>query len=169
MPMPTHTSVPRSLVLILRAMLVLAAAGSLVVLLVILPLTWGDMADGAVSVAVAIVTILALGVVCLQVIGVCIWQLLSLVLRGRIFSRAAFRYVDVVTAAVAGIGVLLLAFGAVLAGGTVAPGLVLIVGGAALLAFAAALTVNVARRLLAQAVERDAQARRLEDELSEVI
>lgn len=169
MPAPVSTSVPRSLVLILRSLLVLAATGSLVVLAVILPLLWIDLDDAPRGATVSLIVVLALGVVCLQVVGVCIWRLLTLVLRGRIFSRQAFRSVDVITGAMAGSGVLLVAFGIILSGGTTAPGLVLLIGGVALLAFAAALTVHVARRLLAQAVERDDQARRLEDELSEVI
>ncbi|MFC7401651.1 DUF2975 domain-containing protein [Citricoccus sp. GCM10030269] len=163
------TPVPRSLVIILRTMLLLAAVGSLAVLAVILPLLWIDLEDVPLAYSVPLVAILALGVVGLQVIGVCIWQLLTLVLRGKVFSPAAFRYVDVITGAMAASGVLLVGFGIVLSGGTVAPGLVLLVGGVALLAFAAALTVHVARRLLAQAVERDVQAQRLEDELSDVI
>ncbi|WP_313816999.1 DUF2975 domain-containing protein [Citricoccus sp.] len=165
MPAP----VPRSLVVILRTMLILAATGSLVVLAVILPLLWIDLGGVSVAYAAPLIAALALGVACLQVVGVCIWRLLTLVLRGRIFSRSAFRYVDVITGAVAAGGVLLVILGVVLSEGTAAPGLVLLIGGAALLAFAAALTVNVARRLLAQAVERDTQARRLEDELSDVI
>ncbi|MFB9072642.1 DUF2975 domain-containing protein [Citricoccus parietis] len=165
MPAP----VPRSLVVILRTMLVLAATGSLVVLAVILPLLWIDLEGVSMAYAIPLIASLALGVACLQVVGVCIWRLLTLVLRGRIFSRSAFRYVDVITGAVAAGGVLLVVIGVVLSEGTAAPGLVLLIGGAALLAFAAALTVNVARRLLAQAVERDTQARRLEDELSDVI
>lgn len=163
------TPVPRSLVVILRTMLVLAATGSLVVLAVILPLLWIDLESVSMAYAIPLIAALALGVACLQVVGVCIWRLLTLVLRGRIFSRSAFRYVDVITGAVAAGGVLLVVIGVVLSEGTAAPGLVLLIGGAALLAFAAALTVNVARWLLAQAVERDTQARRLEDELSDVI
>lgn len=169
MPASVPTSVPRSLVIVLRTMLVLAATGSLVVLAVILPLLWIDLGAAPPEAAVSLIVVLALGVVSLQVVGVCIWRLLTLVLRGRIFSRQAFRSVDVITGAMAGGGVLLVAFGIILSGGTTAPGLVLLIGGVALLAFAAALTVHVARRLLAQAVERDDQARRLEDELSEVI
>ncbi len=167
--MQTTPTVPRSLVLALRAMLIVAAIGSLMVLAVILPLVWMDLADAPLAGAVALMVILALRVVCMQVIDVCIWMMLTLVLRGHIFSRAAFRHVDVITGAVAIGGLLLLALGVVLAPGSMAPGLVLLLGGAALLAFAAALTVHVARRLLAQAVTRDAQARRLEHELSEVI
>ncbi|NUL47310.1 DUF2975 domain-containing protein [Cellulosimicrobium funkei] len=162
-------AVPRPLVVILRAMLVLAATGSLVVLAVILPLLWIDLHGVSLAYAIPLIVALALGVACLQVVGVCIWRLLTLVLRGRIFSRSAFRYVDVITGAVAAGGVLMVVLGVVLSQGTAAPGVVLLIGGAALLAFAAALTVNVARRLLAQAVERDTQARRLEDELSDVI
>ena len=62
------------------------------------------------------------------------------------------------------------ALGVVLAPGeAVAPGVVLLIGGAALVLGGIALIVLLLRLLLAQAVERDTEARRLRDELDEVI
>jgi hypothetical protein len=52
---------------------------------------------------------------------------------------------------------------------TVAPGVVGLVCGAALVVAGVALVVYVQRMLLAQAVDRDAEARALQSELDEVI
>ncbi len=54
-------------------------------------------------------------------------------------------------------------------GDAVAPGLVLLVGGAGLVAAGIALTVLVLRALLAQAIRRDSEASELQAELDEVI
>ena len=40
--------------------------------------------------------IVVLGIVCVQVTAVCVWQLLTMVRRDTVFSAAAFRYVDVI-------------------------------------------------------------------------
>lgn len=42
-----------------------------------------------------------LGIACLQVIAVCIWRLLTMVRHGTVFSRASFRFVDIVIGAIA--------------------------------------------------------------------
>ena len=86
------------------------------------------------------------------------------------FSHAAFRYVDVVTGALAAASVLTFGLGVVLAPGeAVAPGVVILIGGAAVLIAGMALIVLVLRMLLAQAVARDAEAHDLRAELDEVI
>ncbi|HET7445494.1 MAG TPA: DUF2975 domain-containing protein, partial [Solirubrobacterales bacterium] len=65
---------------------------------------------------------------------------------------------------------LTLVFGTLLAPGeAVAPGVVLLIGGVALLAAGIALIELVLRMLLAQAVDRDAEAGRMQAELEEVI
>ncbi|KAF2775860.1 transmembrane transport protein [Streptomyces sp. OM5714] len=62
------------------------------------------------------------------------------------------------------------ALGVVLAPGeAVAPGIVLLLCGAALAVFGVALVVLVLRMLLAQAVARDVEASRMRAELAEVI
>lgn len=93
-----------------------------------------------------------------------------MVRRGTVFSRSAFRYVDLVTGAFAGAALLLWVLGAVLAPGeAVAPGVVLLIGGAGLAVLGVALVVLVLRMLLAQAVARDVEASQMKAELDEVI
>lgn len=83
---------------------------------------------------------------------------------------ASFRYVDLVTGAFTGAALLLWALGAVLAPGeAVAPGIVLLIGGAGLAVLGVALIVLVLRMLLAQAVARDIEASHMQAELDEVI
>jgi hypothetical protein len=163
-------------VLALRAVIAVALAGSLVVQCVLVPLIWIDMDDARPQVRIPFVVIIVLGVATLQVIGVCIWRLLTLVRRGTVFSHAAFRYVDIVIGALAAGAVLV--FGvAVLAaysnrttpGDEVAPGLVALICGVSLVAAGVALVVFVLRMLLAQAVALDSEARQLQSELDEVI
>ena len=75
-----------------------------------------------------------------------------MVRRGTVFSTAAFRYVDVVIGAVTAAALLLFGLGVVLAPGEdVAPGVVLLIGGAGLLVAGMALVVLVMRKLLGQA------------------
>jgi hypothetical protein len=93
-----------------------------------------------------------------------------MVRRGTVFSRAAFRYVDVIIGAAAAGSLLMLALGVTLAPGeAVPPGMVLLIGGAAVVVAGIALVVLVMRMLLAQAVARDAEAHHLQAELDEVI
>ncbi len=117
----------------------------------------------------AFAAIVVLGVGTLQVTAVCIWRLLTFVRRGSVFSSASFRYVDVIIGAIAAAAVLIFAFAVLLAPGDTAPGIVALVCGAALVTAGFALVVVVMRSLLAQAVDREAEARRLRDELDGVI
>ena len=117
-----------------------------------------------------------LGVAPAQVTLVCIWRLLTMVRRGTVFSHAAFRYVDVVIGAAAAASLLTFGFAVTLArmnrsiqDDAVAPGFVLLICGAAVMAAGIALLVLVLRMLLAQAVARDAEAHHLQAELDEVI
>jgi hypothetical protein len=112
----------------------------------------------------------------LQVIAVCIWRLLTMVGRGTVFSYAAFRYVDAVIAAISAASVLILSIAVVARFANhatpedaVAPGLVGLICGFALVAAGVALVVYVMRALLAQAVALDSEARHLRAELDEVI
>jgi hypothetical protein len=119
---------------------------------------------------VPVLVIVVLGILTVQVVLVCVWRLLSMVRAGTVFSHASFRYVDIVLGAVTAAALLVFALGVVLAPGeAVAPGVVLLVGGAGLLVVLAALVVLVLRMLLAQAVARDAQAKDLEAELEQVV
>jgi len=154
----------------LRVVLALGLAGSLVVQVVMVPLLGADLTDAPPGVRPLLLGYVVLGVVTVQVTMVCVWRLVTMVRRGTVFSAAAFRYVDVVVAAVATAALLTFALGAALAPGEdVAPGVVLLLGGLGLLVAGVALVVLVLRALLAQAVARDVEATHLRAELDEVI
>ena len=159
-------------VLALRIVIATALAGSLFVQAVMVPLIWVDLDESELSepARLAFVVIVILGIVTMQVTAVCVWRLLTMVRRGTVFSGAAFRYVDIVIGAIAVASFLMLCLGAVLAPGeAVPPGMVLLIGGAAVVIAGIALIVLVQRMLLAQAVARDVEADQLQAELNEVI
>lgn len=157
-------------VLALRVVLVLGIAGSLFVQAVMIPLLAADLHDAPAGVRAPVVVILVLGIVTAQVVMICVWRLLTKVRRGTVFSHAAFRDVDVIIGAVAVASLLAFALGVVLAPGeAVAPGMVLLIGGFALMVAGVALLVYVLRMLLVQAVARDVEAASLQSELDEVI
>ncbi len=119
---------------------------------------------------VPILTIVVLGAGTAQVVLVSAWRLVTMVRRGTVFSHAAFRHVHLVIGAFLAASLLAFALGVVLAPGeAVAPGIVLLLCGAALAVFGVALVVLVLRMLLAQAVARDVEASRTRAELAEVI
>jgi hypothetical protein len=158
--------VHRFLVPTVRAVLAAAFAGTLVVLGLVVPALARDL-DGL---APAYEHLRVPVVLSVQVVLVSVWRLVTLVRSGTVFSHRSFRDVDCVLAAVALAAALLFVLGAVLAPGeAVAPGVVLLVGGAGLLVVLAALVVLVLRMLLAQAVARDEQAQHLEAELEQVV
>lgn len=157
-------------VVALKVVLACALAGSLVVQVLMVPLLWVDLDDAPGGVRVPLVAIVVLGIVCLQVIAVCLWRLLTMVRRGTVFSHAAFRYVDVVIAATATGAVLTFGLAVVLAPGeSAAPGVVGLICGVSLVVGGVALLVLVLRMLLVQAAETDSRARDLQSELDEVI
>ncbi|MER6711273.1 MULTISPECIES: DUF2975 domain-containing protein [unclassified Streptomyces] len=158
-------------VLALRAVLVALLAGSLFVQTVMVALLADDM-EGSVLAdrRVPILLIVVLGIASAQTVLVCVWQLVTMVRRGNVFSDGAFRYVHIVIGAFVAAALLVFALGVVLAPGeAVAPGIVLMLGGVSLAVFAVALIVLVLRMLLAQAVARDVEAARMQAELAEVI
>ncbi len=138
-----------------------------------IPLIARDL-DGAdpevLDLRMPLLTLIVLGIVTTQVVMVCVWRLLTMVRHGTVFSDAAFRYVDIVIWAIAVASGLMFLLGVVLAPGeAVAPGIVLLIGGAAVVIAGVALVVLVMRALLAQAVARDIEATHLRAELDEVI
>lgn len=160
-------------VLALRAVLVVLMAGSLFVQAVMVPLLASDLkgvdTDLAYPPAAFLVTVV-LGFVTAQVVLVCVWRLVTMVRRGTVFSHAAFRYVDVVIGAFVAAALLMFTLGVLLAPGeAVAPGIVLLVGGAVVAVLGVALIVLVLRMLLAQAVARDVAAAQMEAELEGLI
>ena len=155
----------------LRAVLVLVLAGT--VLLQAL-MAWtlasgNDPEDGTLPLtALRVITIL--GMISVQVIGVCVWRLVTMARRGTVFSPAAFRYVDIVIGAiVAAALVWFVVTGVNAPGQRDDPGVTLIMGGIGVGILGVALIVLVLRMLLAQAVARDGEAARLRAELDEVV
>lgn len=157
-------------VLALRIVLVVSFLGTLFVQAVMIPLIWKDIDDADVPGREVMLVLMILGIVTIQVCAVCVWKLLTMMKRGTVFSPAAFRWVDIIIGAIAVASLLAFGFGAAMAPShDIAPGLVLLVGGAGVIIAGVALIVFVLRMLLAQAVDRDAQARALQAELDEVI
>ncbi|MFG2576168.1 DUF2975 domain-containing protein [Streptomyces sp. NPDC048481] len=161
-------------VLALRAVIVVLLTGSALVQAVLVPLFARDLdgldKDVAALPRVPILLILVLGILCAEVVLVCVWQLVTKVRHATVFSPSAFRQVDIVTGAFTAAALLVWALGVVLAPGeAVAPGVVLLIGVAGLAVLGVALVVLVLRTLLAQAVARDAEAAQMQAELNEVI
>jgi hypothetical protein len=157
----------------LRVVLVAGFAGALFVLGVMVPLLAIDLDEAGGDIAevrAPILMIAVTGILAIQVVLVCTWRLSTMVRKGTVFSSAAFRWVDIVIGAIAVGSLLTFALGVVVApGDAVPPGMVLLLGGAGLLIAGVALVVLIMRMLLAQAVDRDAEARTMQAELDEVI
>jgi DUF2975 family protein len=111
-----------------------------------------------------------LGMVSVQVIGICGWRLVTMVRRGTVFSHAAFRSVDVVIGAIVAAALVWFAVTALNAPGQRDdPGVTVIMGGVGVGIAGVALIVLVLRMLFAQAVARDREAVQLRAELDEVV
>ncbi|HKS47445.1 MAG TPA: DUF2975 domain-containing protein [Amycolatopsis sp.] len=155
----------------LRAVLVVVLAGTVFVqaLMVWALVSGSDLEDGSLPLTpLRVITILGIGTV--QVIGVCVWRLVTMVRRGTVFSSAAFRYVDVIIGAIVAAALVWFAVTALNAPGQRDdPGVTVIMGGVGVAILGVALIVLVLRMLLAQAVARDVEASRMRAELDEVI
>jgi hypothetical protein len=153
----------------LRAVLVVVLVGTV---LIQVGMVWALATDPEVGTLplTAFRLLAVLGVAAVQVALVCVWRLGTMVRRGTVFSDAAFRYVDVLTGAIVAVALVWFAVTAVNAPGQRDdPGVTLIMGGIGLGVLGVALVVFVLRTLLAQAVARDGEARRMRAELDEVI
>ena len=163
----------RPTVLAVRIVLAMVLVGSLFVQVVMVPLLAVDLDGLAPDYAylrIPLIVIAVLAVLTVEVTFVCVWGLVTMARRGTVFSQAAFRYVDIILTAVAAGSLLTFVLGVILApGDAVAPGIVLLIGGAGVLIACVALIVLVLRALLTQAVAREAQANELQAELNEVI
>ncbi|MHC8606101.1 DUF2975 domain-containing protein [Paenarthrobacter ureafaciens] len=161
----------RLAVLALRLVIGVVLAGSLFVQVWMVPLLSADLEQaGAPEAArIAFLVIVVRGILCVQVVAVCVWKLLTMVRRGTVFSNGAFKFVDIIFWAVSAAAVLVFSIAVLLAPGDVAPGVVLLICGAALMVGGVALVILVLRTLLAQAVARDVEAAGLRAELDEVI
>ena len=155
----------------LRAVLVVVLAGTVLVqaLMVWVLASGSDPEDGSLPLtALRVITIV--GIVSVQVTGVCVWRLVTMVRRGTVFSNAAFHYVDIVIGAIVAAALLWFTVTAINAPGQRDdPGVTLIMGGIGVAILGVALIVLVLRMLLAQAVARDAEATQLKAELNQVI
>ena len=158
-------------ILALRVVIALLLAGALFVQVRMVPLLSTDLIEAGApdGPRIALLAIVVLGILCVQVVAVCVWRLLTMVRRGTVFSHRAFRFVDVIFGAIAFAAVLMFGIAVILAPGETAPGIVLLICGAALMIGGGALIVLVMRTLLAQAVARDVEAAGLRAELDEVI
>lgn len=156
-------------VTVLRGLIAVALAGSLVVQTVLVPVIWLDLHGTPLAARVTFVSLLVLGIVTMQVFAVCVWQLLTKVRRGSVFTEASFRYVDIIVGAISAAAVLTFAVAVMLATGEAAPGVVGLICGAALVLGGMALLVVVMKNLLRQAIAREREAAALRAELDEVV
>lgn len=152
-----------------QAAIALALLGSVVVQAMILPSIYRDLADAPPAARVTFMGLLGLGILALQVFAVCVWRLLSKVRTGTVFAEAAFRDIDVITWSLVAVAAVLVATGLLLAPGDVAPGVVGLIGGAAVVIGGVALLVRVMKGLLRQAIAREREVVGLRAELGEVI
>jgi hypothetical protein len=155
----------------LRAVLAMVLTGTVLIqALMVWTLASGSDPEHGTLPLTALRVITILGMVPVQVIGVCVWRLVTTVRRGTVFSPAAFRYVDVIIGAIVAAALVWFTVTAVNAPGQRAdPGVTLIMGGVGVAILGVALIVVVLRMLLAQAVARDAEAAHLQAELDEVV
>ena len=159
----------KTTIVVLRVVIALALIGSVAVQALILPLLWLDLAEGKLWGRILIVSIIGLGVATMQVFGVCVWILLTKVRRGSIFSESSFLPVDVIIGAILAAAALTWVLAAVLAPGSIAPGVVALIGGAGVVLAGMALLVVVMKALLRQAIARDVEARSLRSELDDEV
>lgn len=159
---------------VLRGVIAVALLGSVVVQVGVVAALASEDERTAIPIALAVIGVL--GVLALQVVGVSVWRLLTMVGSGTVFTTGAFRHVDRIIGAVAAASVLVFGVAVVARfanhatpGDEVAPGLVGLICGIALVVAGVALVIYVMRALLAQAVARDGEARQLQSELDEVI
>ncbi|MFJ2933066.1 DUF2975 domain-containing protein [Streptomyces sp. NPDC087219] len=155
----------------LRAVLAVVLVGTVFVqaLMVWVLVSGNDPEDGSLALT-PLRVIVILGMVSAQVALVSVWRLVAMVRRGTVFSLAAFRYVDGVIGAIVAAALLWFAVTAINAPGQREdPGVTVIMAGIGVAILGVALIVLVLRMLLAQAVDRDVEAARMQAELDEVI
>ncbi|MGW7329278.1 DUF2975 domain-containing protein [Streptomyces sp. NPDC054840] len=155
----------------LRAVLAVVLAGTVFVQAGMMwtLISGNDPEDGSLPLT-PLRVIVILGMASAQAALVCVWRLVTMVRRGTVFSHTAFRYVDMVIGAIVAVALLWFAVTALNAPGQREdPGVTVIMGGVGVAILGVALIVLVLRMLLAQAVARDGEARRMQAELDEVI
>lgn len=153
----------------LRAVLVVVLGGTVLIQALMVWALATDPEESSLPLTpLRVITIL--GLISVQVIGVCVWRLVTMVRRGTVFSHSAFRYVDAVIGAVVAAALVWFAVTVLNAPGQRDdPGVTIIMGGIGVAMLGVALLVLVLRALLAQAVARDVEATQLRAELDQVI
>jgi hypothetical protein len=161
--------VGKATVLALRVIIALALAGSIIVLAFIVPAIWRDLEGSPLWGRVLVVTLIVSGIVTMQIFAVCVWQLLTKVRKGSVFSSSSFVYVNIIIGSIVAAAVITFAMAVLLSLGETAPGVVGLVCGAALVLGGMALLVVVMKTLLRQAIAREQEAEQLRSELNEVV
>ena len=156
-------------IVLLKVVIAVALLGSVAVQALIVPALWLDLAGEELWGRIAFVSIAVLGILTMQVFAVSVWMLLTKVRRGSIFSASSFGWVNAIVASFTVAAVLALLLAIILAPGSMAPGLVGLICGAALVLGGIALLVVVMKALLRQAIAREDEAQALRTELGEVI
>ncbi|TDE13091.1 DUF2975 domain-containing protein [Jiangella asiatica] len=139
---------------VLRILLVLLFAGLVVAQVAILPGTLAHLAEEEPDLAYLRWPMLAFSIVelvCVQVVIVCTWKLLAMVKADRIFSEAAFAWVDAIVWAMGTAWVLLFGVFVFVTTVVAGPGLPVLLFGSVLAAGVLVLLMVVMRALLRQA------------------
>lgn len=150
----------RLIVFLLRAVLVVAALWLVVILTLSMP---GGLSDEPALVRIPVQIALSAVILCVLAVIVCIWRLLTLLRRDRIFSEASRRWVDAIVWAL-GSGWSVLAVLAITATSIIYftpelrdPGVPMVLFGIVVLAAVPVLLMLVMRGLLRQATDYRAE------------
>lgn len=157
MPSPADTTVHgmgRLTVAALRVVLVIVLAGTAVIqVAMVWVLVSGSDTEPATAALTGMRVITVLGMVAAQAIAVSVWQLVTMVRRGALFSQRAFRWLDITTAAIVAVALLWFAVTTINAPGqSDDPGVTVIMAGIGVAILGVALIVRILRLLLTQVV-----------------
>lgn len=140
----------------LRGLLVAVFAALVVTQVAVLPAAFARMATESPDLAPLrwpLLVLAVVGLVCVEVVIVCTWRLLTMVRDDRIFSDRALGWVNGIVAAVAGAWLLVLVAFALLVAAEGLAGLAALLLGVLLVGAAVGLLVVVLRALLRQATD----------------
>jgi len=157
MPSPADTTahgMGRFTVAAVRTVLVMVLAGTAVIqVAMVWVLVSGNDIEPATAALTGMRVITVLGMVAAQAIAVSVWQLVTMVRRGALFSQRAFRWLDATTAAIVAVALLWFAVTAInTPGQSDDPGVTVIMAGIGVAILGVALIVRILRLLLTQAV-----------------
>ena len=140
----------------LRALLVAVFVALVVTQVAVLPAAFARMADESPDLAPLrwpLLVLAVVGLLCVEVVVVCTWRLLTMVRDDRIFSDRALVWVNGIVAAAAGAWVLVLAAFVLLVAAEGLAGLAALLLGVLLVGAAVGLLMVVLRALLRQATD----------------